>query len=175
MSARDMRSTHAPHDVIVEVYKHANPAVRARLHVLTKDTLTNHRTPQVRRGYLRGTGRHQRDWNELPKKLHNLMLRLMKYNEQSAGRVAEMARRVRGMQALYPYGVCREHEVDELLRAARELVQSFPFRNAPASRAVAKRRQNAKVSQRLWYSDAEPRQAKARNRRLRRRAQRRAQ
>jgi hypothetical protein len=58
-----------PPDVLRLIYKMVHPHTQASMKVLNKSTVRNQLMPAPRRSYLQGTGKHQKLWNTLPKKL----------------------------------------------------------------------------------------------------------
>lgn len=61
-----------PPNVLRHIYALAHPHVKAKLHVLNRGTLANKNMPAQVQNYTRGTGKHQKRYNEMLKKLRNM-------------------------------------------------------------------------------------------------------
>lgn len=65
-----------PHNVLSVVYRHADARTKARLRAASRATLRDPLMPQpLRRGYAYGTGKYQKAYNELSKRLSTLSTR----------------------------------------------------------------------------------------------------
>ncbi len=64
-------SVYLPRNILIEIAKKANKRTQARMKVLNKAMLANARLPSVlKQGYVYGTGKYQREYNQLWRRLH---------------------------------------------------------------------------------------------------------